>query len=210
MNIGFDCDGVLANFTKAFSTIGNKLFGLPVIEEMDVVHWNWSWNQWYCTQEQEEAMWEEVRCTDFFWRDLEVFDLGVLGSMSRLVAENNVYVVTNRISTGFPRKISAQEQTSNWFLYYGNFVPGVIVSSAKGLLANGLKLDYYIDDKFTYCVDVVKSSPKTRVFMLNKTHNSWIPDKFPSYFLRMGHMYPEITLIDSVDNYISIIRGEDL
>lgn len=209
MRISFDMDGVLADYTTAFSTIGNEMFGLSIVGEKEIQHWNWE--KWWSTKAQLKAIWKEVRKRETFWMDLEkIVSDEEAKRIARLMHTERVYFITSRPDTG---GVDAQYQSARWVQWTickdqrvgSRPSPSVLVSSKKGRLCEALDIQYHIDDKFTYCIDIVKNSPKTRVFMMETMHNKWMPEQFPNYFEKRGSNRAEITVIHSVTEFLDAI-----
>ena len=65
----FDLDGVLADFVYGFSTIANKLFDYPIIDNSQQQHWNWLVGNGYSKKEQDK-IWRIVDATENWWETL--------------------------------------------------------------------------------------------------------------------------------------------
>lgn len=108
--IAIDCDGVLANFTKAYISVANKLY--PGTFEEDFVPSNWNMDD-RLTPEQDKAVWAAIKSTPNFWLTLPAFSDNV-GSLARWLTQQKgreVYIVTSRVQT---EGMSIAKQTFLW------------------------------------------------------------------------------------------------
>jgi len=100
--------------------------------------------------------------------------------------KDDVYFITSRPG------IDAKIQTEDWLYNAGYPHATVLISSAKGLCAQALKLDVYIDDRWENCVDVATTSLKTKVFLLDRPWNRGNnPDAF------------NIVVVDSATDFLN-------
>ncbi len=174
MKIGFDVDGVLADFNRSFierviAVTGKDLFPL---RPFDIPTWDYPQHYGY-TDAECSAVWENIKADATFWYQLFPYD-GVPEFLSKLHSGNHdIYFITSRPG------IQAKAQTENWIEFH-NFglkteafsYPTVLISSDKGRCAVALKLDLYIDDRTENCLDVNHSSPATKVVMLARPWNT--------------------------------------
>lgn len=175
MRIGFDVDGVLANFCDAYETAciqaaeGKNLFQPWSLQDGPVT-WNWPEHYGY-TKEEVGRVWQMIKNSNHFWSDLTALpDMLVL---ERWLVKNwranvidEMYFVTSRPG------INAKAQTEDWFLNKGNGIfATVLISDEKGLIAKGLNLDFYVDDKIENVESVIEHSPKTRVSLMDREYN---------------------------------------
>ncbi len=203
MKISFDMDGVLAGYCQAFTELGRQMFGLPIVTDAEAPQWDWE--KYWATREQVSAIWKEVKKDPHFWSEVSP----LIGSMvavriSRLMGREEVYFVTARPDTGGS---TAQNQTKNWIEAHIASGPSVVISNKKGKICEAIGIKYHIDDKFTYCLDIVKNSPKTRVFLLEREHNKWVVERFPAFFKKPKGGRPEITVVKSVSEYLDKVEG---
>lgn len=177
--IGFDIDGVLANFAKSYQNLVVKTTGRDLFQPDDINNppcWDWPEFRGYSPEEMEKT-WAAIRRDDAFWMNLEPFtdNTVTLHQMLReLERKHEIYFVTSRSG------MSPKRQTKMWLFenlsYYGiGGEPTVLISSEKGEVAHALKLNAYVDDNFDNAVDVVKRSATTSVYLLNRSYNA-IPD----------------------------------
>ena len=200
--VGFDVDGVLADYSTAFSEIGNQLYGLPVLSDPDVKYWDW--HRFWGSREKISQIWNHVRNSDDFWRELPTLTTASQAVRIRAIARRTpVYAITSRMDT----QTSALHQTVAWLKTCLTEAIQCVISSKKGQVCNALGIDCYIDDKFTNCIDVVKNSPKTQVFLMVRKHNESLLKDFPQYFESRGGK-AEIVLVESLDYYLDYIESK--
>lgn len=170
MKIGFDIDGVLANFVKAYQPLFVKTTGRDTFAPTDIdgpPEWNWPTLRGY-TAEETKTVWDAIRRDETFWLNLEPLHANVdaLKLMLRdLEWRHEVYYLTDRGG------VDAKRQTKRWLMDNLNYhvahcEPTVLIAGTgeKGHLARALKLDAYIDDKPENVEDVIAQSPKTRLY----------------------------------------------
>lgn len=152
MIIGCDIDGVLADFNTAFiqrviDVTGRDLF--PP-RPFDIPTWNYPEHYGY-TAAEVSAVWASIKLDISFWVSLPPYGdaIQALAMLDeRQCAGDEIYFVTARPG------LEAKRQTENWLSYYGFRRPTVLISSQKGLCAQALKLDKYLDDRWENVVDV--------------------------------------------------------
>lgn len=176
MRIGFDVDGVLANFIPAYQARIVAVTGVDLFHPDDVIDppvWDWPKLRGY-TRTQLADVWASINSDPTFSLYLPALDgMHILRLCDHMVfnALNDIYFITNR------EGIRAKEQTEYWLRgYLTNLMgwsPTVIVvgKHQKGRIALALNLDIYIDDNYENCVDVVQKSPKTRTYLLTHRYN---------------------------------------
>lgn len=165
-HLGLDIDGIFADFngapdTYGFShllvkTTGRDLFPRP----WSPTTWHWWGTLGYKPSEGSDA-WEALKASGTFWRGLPCYPgtaefFRVLNSYDE--ADLRITFITTRMGAG------AHYQTRSWLQSYGLFAPQVVLaanSQAKGILAQALALDAYIDDYPPNVQSVREFSPKT-------------------------------------------------
>lgn len=132
-----DVDGVLAEFTLAFTREAVKL-GLaktawPTPEQLT---WDHDFNV--------DKVWAVVDSTPWWWARLgRACSIDELALLNKLTYNHRVVFCTNR-KAGIPH---VQRQTFEWLNKYGITYPNVVVSDDKGGVAKALKIDFSIDDR---------------------------------------------------------------
>lgn len=179
MRVGFDVDGVLANFQPAYidrtvSIAGRDLFPGPY-GTFDIVTWNYPESYGY-TENEMRAVWKSIALDKTFWTSLSRYEdvtpafrewLHVLeGDDSQ-----DVYFITQR--PGATAKAQTEEWLSRWLELENT--PTVLVTGEKGLCAKALGLTHYLDDKTENLMDVLSTSPMTKTFRKIRTWNVEVP-----------------------------------
>ncbi len=173
MRIGFDVDGVLANFIPEYQKLVVQLSGKDLFHPGDDVHppcWLWPEMRGYSPACMSEV-WKVITGSHDFWMGLQ--ELPGCSTLRLCILDlmrwHDVYFITSR-----PGK-DAKWQSEQWLMLHLEIDrPTVLISSAKGLCAKALKLDCYIDDNADNVTDVVLQTdpgPMTRTYLLNASYN---------------------------------------
>jgi hypothetical protein len=180
LRIGFDMDGVLADFALAFEEIEARVLGpeahlaadRPETEEEKE---SASSEQQAAGSEdakadepvgpgpvelrrQRDAIWRAIRSTPNFWETLKPLDAGAVRRINDLMLRHRweVFFITQRPATDGG---TVQRQTQRWLVQQGFDLPSVLVlGGSRGAAANALRLDYHVDDSAQNCLDVVSES----------------------------------------------------
>lgn len=166
MKLGFDVDGVLADFNTAYiaqikAVTGRDLFPDEYIPDT----WYFPEKLKY-TDEEINAVWEWINSSSTFWLALQPYPdtLQVLDDLAGRVSRgDDVYFVTARPSP------TAKRDTEFWLSSYGMPAPTVLMASEKALICHALELDAYIDDNHKNALAVAQSH--TRSFLLDRPWN---------------------------------------
>lgn len=172
MRLGIDCDGVLANYNEGFqrriiTVTGRDLFPCP----------NYEPDTWYYaeklgyTAEEIDATWRTIKEDRAFWFSLHPYrDTSyALGLISDRISHtgDDVYFITAR-----PGR-DAKKQTEMWissrFPHLTRPTVTVLLTPHKGLAAQTLGLDAYIDDRWENCLEVAGGDCRT--FLMDRPWN---------------------------------------
>lgn len=203
MNIALDLDGCFANFHYSFSQVANRLFGTPVIEDINEVKaYNW-WDWGYpITKEQHKLVWKEIdKNVADFWSNLDpLVDKSVFGKLELLEQNNHsIYFVTSRRNTAGKNVLS---QTNSWVLkhtYLEHF--SVIPTEKKGKILDGINADVFLDDYPEHLITATIEAPKCKSFLLVRPYNAYFLQ-----FIKDSHKFKNIGIVYSVESFLDIIE----
>lgn len=172
MRTGIDIDGVLAAFYPAYEELtirvsGEDRFGDKKYPNQLPKSWNWPEDQFGYSKATMAEVWNQIRASSSFWTMLQPMPEYDRYLDWLLEAQSHdIYYVTDRSG------VYAKRQTEDWFDRHGIPFATVLISKHKGLIAKGLGLDLYIDDKGENIQDVERDSPKTVAILLNRPYNA--------------------------------------
>jgi hypothetical protein len=164
LRIGFDMDGVLADFAGAYQEVEVRLFGpatpsRPGDPEKEVEEAERpEVSQGRPLRGRHDTVWQAIRATPDFWMTLQPTEPGVVKRIHEMMLRHpwEVFFITQRPETAGN---TVQRQTQRWLVQQGFDLPSVLViAGSRGAAAGALRLDYHVDDSPTNCVDVRSES----------------------------------------------------
>jgi len=167
LRLGFDIDGVLANFRSAFRDAAVRIVHGDV-EEFDAVESPASESP--IEANDVKRVWDHIAKTPNWWMEIDAYEpeqIARLYSLTRAAAWEVFFLTKRPPSAGD----SVQFQTQWWIERFGFYLPAVLtVPGSRGDIANALRLDLLVDDQLINCVEVVSASP-TRAILMQRTHD---------------------------------------
>ncbi|MGE0394971.1 MAG: hypothetical protein AB7P67_15505 [Vicinamibacterales bacterium] len=110
------------------------------------------------TSREYRFLWSHVRKIEDFWETLTEIDPGGVARFSEMARTHawEVLFVTQRPPSAGD---TAQRQTARWLAARGFDLPSVYVMNGnRGVLANTLRLDAFVDDRAENCIDIASES----------------------------------------------------
>lgn len=165
LRLGFDVDGVLADFRRAFQATARECLDREVpLDARDEKN--------TLTHPDVERVWKHIWRRPNWWMGLQPYEPGEIASLYALSRAGRweVCFLTKRPPSAGD---SVQFQTQWWLEQQGFYLPAVItVPGSRGDLANALRLDLIIDDQFVNCAEVIGAGPTKAVLMLRDENDS--------------------------------------
>jgi len=189
--IQLDMDGVLADFSLAFTTLANEIYGTPIVSDTEQTDWSF---RFHLTPEQQDQLWTVLKNRPRWWQSLEpLVDKWTLNRIQNLSLEYDIYFVTNRFSDRTPPGV----QTVHWLNAHGIINPRVILSKHKGEMARLLGTTHSLEDNwdnagYIYCI---ADNPQVKSYLLNRPYNRGL----------RGQIKEKIIRVDSVNEFLTIV-----
>ena len=182
LRVGFDMDGVVADFASAFRDIECDLFGADTTdpapnapEEEKEQTPDRNPNPSVRTKESDRrrrAVWDRIRATPDFWTTLKPTDPVAVPQLhaQMLRCGWEVVFITQRPSTAGE---TVQRQTQRWLVQQGFDMPSVVViAGSRGAAINALRLTHHVDDSPQNCVDVKTDSTAMPILIVRHPDDS--------------------------------------
>ena len=166
IRVGFDMDGVLADFSTAFRQVEKSLFGAaskvaaeaPEVEaqQEDATARARAWQRRPAAGGRRSGRRFTTHPTS--GPRLKPHDPGAVRRIHDMMMRHGleVFFITQRPST---LGQTVQRQTQFWLRQQGFDLPSVLViGGSRGAAAGALRLDYHVDDSPQNCLDIVSDS----------------------------------------------------
>jgi hypothetical protein len=156
LRLGFDIDGVLADFRSAFRDTSRACLKRAVDENERAP----------LTSKEIERVWAHIAETPNWWMTVKPYEPAQIAQLYALARASRweVFFLTKRPTSGGD---PVQFQTQWWLEQQGFYLPAVLtVPGSRGELANALRLDLVVDDQLVNCADVISAGPTKTMLML--------------------------------------------
>lgn len=177
MRIGIDIDGVLANFNAAYRMKLISVTGRDLIPEGEEPPcWEYATHYGY-TKDEDSRTWKDILADPWFWQFLAPLP-GALSFLDWVDTESRYGPVSGLIVPYFITTrpgVDTKGQSERWLRPHVEN-PAVLIarsSEDKGLLARGLGLTHFLDDKPENCHAVKTAIPSCDVWLLTARYNEW-------------------------------------
>ena len=164
LRLGFDIDGVIANFRSAFRAAARRALrkDLADVSTSPAAEWD------ALTPPEIDRVWDYIARTPNWWMTVAPFEpaeLARLYSAARS-ARWEVFFLTKRPASAGD---TVQFQTQWWLEQHGYYLPAVVtVPGSRGDLSNALRLDLVVDDQFINCAEIIAASATKALLMLRQ------------------------------------------
>jgi hypothetical protein len=181
IRIGFDMDGVIADFATAYRDVERRLFagaspGRPDEPEREEEAREQRASRGAADQtdrpgetpaeshpphelrRRRDLVWKEIERTQNFWTTLRPLEDGGVRRIHQLMLRHRweVFFLTQRPATAGD---TVQRQSQRWLVQQGFDLPSVLViGGSRGAAAAALRLSYHVDDHPQNCIDVRSES----------------------------------------------------
>jgi hypothetical protein len=164
LRVGFDIDGVLANFRAAFRATAAKLVRGDVADlDPDETE-----GESPLSASDVRRVWDHIAKAPNWWMEIDAYEPDQIARLYALTraARWEVFFMTKRPPSAGD---SVQFQTQWWIERFGYYLPAVLtVPGSRGEVANGLRLDLIVDDQIINCAEVIAAGATKALLMLRE------------------------------------------
>ncbi len=156
LRLGFDIDGVLADFRTAFRDTSRACLKREIDEG----------ERTPLTSKDIDRVWAHIAETPNWWMTVKPYEPAQIARLYALARASRweVFFLTKRPASGGD---PVQFQTQWWLEQQGFYLPAVLtVPGSRGELANALRLDLVVDDQLVNCAEVISAGPTKTMLML--------------------------------------------
>jgi hypothetical protein len=162
LRIGFDLDGVVADFRTAFLDVARKELGHQAIQHPNAPLPDVN----AVSASDAKRVRQIITATPNWWLGLAPYEPAQIARLYQLARRYRweVSFLTSRLPTAGD---SVQFQSQAWLEAFGFYMPAVVtVPGSRGEIANALRLDLIVDDQLLNCLEVVGASQAKAILIL--------------------------------------------
>lgn len=163
LRIGFDLDGVIADFRSAFRAAARSCLRRDIPDTPTGAD-----TQDALGPGEIDRVWQYIAGESNWWMRVQPFEPAEIARLYALArgARWEVFFLTKRPPSAGD---TVQFQTQWWLEQHGFYLPAVVtVPGSRGELANALRLDLVVDDQFVNCAEVIAAAGTKAVLMLRQ------------------------------------------
>lgn len=197
--IAVDCDGVLANFVKAYLETANKIWPGRVDPNYQSKEWD---DLGGLTKAEMSQVWKRVKATDNFWLSLDAYSNNI-GSLAKFILTTNghdIWAVTSRARVA---GMTIAKQTEYWLSSCGIPIDGC-GRNYVGVIPVGdstLKADVYHAAGIQFSVDDKAETVEQCDHDLNGGHAAFLLDRSWNQDAKVKRRIPDL------ETYFEYIKG---
>ena len=196
LRLGFDIDGVLADFQTALGSACQESGGTDAasVSAVDLP-----------TVELKRA-WRRIIRTPNWWTTLSAYEPDQIARLYELTRRNRweVFFLTKRPAT---QGDTVQFQTQWWIERHGFYLPAVAtVPNSRGEIVRALRLDLIVDDQFVECADCIASSTAKALLVLRHTADQAIGSRATSQGIGVVSTLAEA--LDAIEQLDTIVGSK--
>lgn len=140
MRIGFDVDGVIYRFTKAYHIWLNENRGMSLDVEVEAQTWDW-FTEWESQDEFILNLHDAVDSGDIYWHG-ELYEPTIAQNLRDLrAAGHSIHIVTART---FGIEKCSKEATKHWFSNHGLVYDTLTIARDKACVPTDLFLEDHL------------------------------------------------------------------
>ena len=198
--IGFDIDGVLADFRSAFHQAAVRCLRHD-IEDDDLETLG------PLSPTDVRKVWEYIAKSQNWWMEVPAYEPDQIARLYSLTRAGGweVFFMTKRPPSAGD---SVQFQSQWWIERFGFYLPAVMtVPGSRGDIANGLRLDIIVDDQLINCVEVVSAATTKALLLLRNDDQAQRQQASNKGIGVVSTLAEAITVIERLDNVLPQKRG---
>jgi hypothetical protein len=203
LRVGFDIDGVLADFKTAFRETARTLSRRPVQEtpaDPEQLPQGMS-------ASEVRRVWNAIGRTPQWWMRLQAFEPAEIARLYAVSRERRweVYFLTTRPPSAGE---TPQFQTQWWLEANGFHLPSVLtVPGSRGDLANALRLDVLVDDRLMNCMDVIAASKSKAIYLMRENDVAGREQAFSRGIAVVGTLQEALDTVLELERALQEARG---
>jgi hypothetical protein len=164
LRVGFDLDGVVADFRAAFLNTAAGVLGRGAITRPSAPMPDFNG----MSAADAKRVWKVITDTPNWWVGIAPYEPAQIARLYQVARRYRweVSFLTSRIATAGD---SVQFQSQTWLEMHGYYMPAVVtVPGSRGEMANALRLDVIVDDQLLNCLEVEGASQAKCLLLLHE------------------------------------------